>query len=334
VGQSDPGTMKRPLKGRGQPTHRAIELAAPRTSAAGGAPEEPSAGRIASALAMLCAEALAVIAPVDCAGCGANDLVLCGGCRRALGSMTQERSALVLASPEHARRHAGCRVWFSLDYDGIVKPILHELKEAGRLDLTKFLAPALAVAVVAALDCAASIVPVGETVRLVAAPSSRSSFRRRGYRPVDETLARALRRIRSPPASRTTSGALRVPRITIGLKGPVMLLISACRSAAQQRFEPLVPTGPTTQLERTTVVVRRALRLRPGVIDQAGLSRTQRWSNLHRRVSASSSLAGRYVLIVDDVVTTGATILECRRAIEAVGGVVVGAACVCRTPLN
>ena len=39
-------------------------------------------------------------------------------------------------------------------------------------------------------------------------------------------------------------------------------------------------------------------------------------------------------MIVDDILTTGATLLEARRAINAVDGVVVGASTLAKTPLN
>ncbi|OJX73880.1 ComF family protein [Leifsonia sp. 71-9] len=76
----------------------------------------------------------------------------------------------------------------------------------------------------------------------------------------------------------------------------------------------------------------RALRLTRQTQDQAGLSSAGRAANRDGSLEASRRLRGRRCLIVDDIVTTGATIAEAARAIEAVGGVVVGAAAVARTP--
>jgi predicted amidophosphoribosyltransferase len=66
--------------------------------------------------------------------------------------------------------------------------------------------------------------------------------------------------------------------------------------------------------------------------DQAALGADDRWSNLTGSVEAvEGRLDGRHLLLVDDVVTTGATLLECRRAAEAGGAVVWGAAALAHT---
>jgi predicted amidophosphoribosyltransferase len=51
-------------------------------------------------------------------------------------------------------------------------------------------------------------------------------------------------------------------------------------------------------------------------------------------MAARRPLAGRRVLLVDDVVTTGATLAEAARAVRAAGGSVVGAATLASTPLR
>lgn len=76
-----------------------------------------------------------------------------------------------------------------------------------------------------------------------------------------------------------------------------------------------------------------ALRLTRQTADQADLSRNDRAHNRAGSMSASSRLAGRSCLIVDDILTTGSTIKEATRAIHAVGGSVLGAATIAHTPL-
>lgn len=102
---------------------------------------------------------------------------------------------------------------------------------------------------------------------------------------------------------------------------------------------------PTLRLARRAAARLRArgvpltllpvLRVRPGLRDQAGLSAPERAANLggaHRVPARFVPLvAGRDVVLVDDVVTTGVTLAEAARALRAAGAVVLGAATVAAT---
>jgi len=77
---------------------------------------------------------------------------------------------------------------------------------------------------------------------------------------------------------------------------------------------------------------RPLLTLIRSVADQAALGATARRRNLAGSMEASPRLAGRAVLLVDDVLTTGSTLEEAARAVGRAGGRVVGAACLARTP--
>ncbi|PYC66472.1 phosphoribosyltransferase [Streptomyces tateyamensis] len=74
--------------------------------------------------------------------------------------------------------------------------------------------------------------------------------------------------------------------------------------------------------------------LRPArrVADQAGLSAAERRANLHRALTVPPRLhrplTGRQLLLVDDVVTTGATLAEAARALRAAGAPPLAAATV------
>lgn len=89
---------------------------------------------------------------------------------------------------------------------------------------------------------------------------------------------------------------------------------------------------------RAGVKPHRLLRLRRTTADQRGLDRIARLENLrggmHARGADGLRADGLRVVIVDDVVTTGASLIEAARALRAAGATVVGAATIAATPLR
>lgn len=81
---------------------------------------------------------------------------------------------------------------------------------------------------------------------------------------------------------------------------------------------------------RAGLASSRSLRT-SGAADQRVLGLDERARNVHGTMSARR-VAGRTVLIVDDVVTTGATLREADRALRDAGATVIGAATVASTP--
>ncbi|OUE06095.1 Adenine phosphoribosyltransferase [Clavibacter michiganensis subsp. michiganensis] len=73
-------------------------------------------------------------------------------------------------------------------------------------------------------------------------------------------------------------------------------------------------------------------RASPGCGDQAGLGVAARAANVDGCLAARIDLAGRRILVVDDVLTTGATLRETCRAIRAAGGEVVACAVLTAVP--
>ncbi|MFB2599247.1 ComF family protein [Herbiconiux sp. P17] len=225
------------------------------------APVPLSATAPPSVLAAWLADAAGLLLPVSCAGCDARDQVVCPTCRAELSP----RLATVRAGPFPGP------VVVALDYGGAVARVLSAVKEHGRTDAVRLLAPAMR----AALSCALSPSAArGATdVQIVTMPSAREAVRRRGYRPVDLLVRRAGFSVARPPG---------------------LTLVRA-------------------------------------IADQAGLSASERGANLRGAMRASGALTGRPVLLVDDVLTTGSTLVEAHRAISERGGVVVAAACLAHT---
>jgi len=198
-------------------------------------------------------DAAAVLAPVDCAGCGGADRALCERCRAELTPPCAEQTL-----------DDGTRVVAALRYDGTVREIVLAYKEQGRTDVARALAAPLLAAVSTALR---------GRCELVALPIGRAAYRRRGYDPVRMLLRKA------------------------GLGHPLAALRQTHDRAAQK-----------------------------------SLSRAARAENLAGSMVASRGIRGRRLLLVDDVVTTGASLSEAARALRAAGAEVVGAATLASTP--
>ena len=76
------------------------------------------------------------------------------------------------------------------------------------------------------------------------------------------------------------------------------------------------------------------LRVVGDVVDQASLDHDGRLANLQGALRASVWFKGRSVILVDDIVTTGASLTEAARAIEEAGGEVLGFCTIAETMLR
>lgn len=150
-------------------------------------------------------------------------------------------------------------------------------------------------------------------------------------RPLGTALARAAVGVTATAAG-TASVAGSLPLVLV----PVPSRPAARRSRG---YDPLLRMvrAAAGELRRdgATVTVLPVLRHVRRVADQAGLDASSRARNLAGALAVSPAgvrlSAGRRVVVVDDVLTTGATITEAVRALRAAGCSVAGAAVVAAT---
>jgi len=151
-------------------------------------------------------DALAVLFPVDCAGCGAPDRSVCDACTATLSS-----------PPISSTTPGGLPVRSALRYEGTPRRLLLALKEANRTDVARTLRRRLTPLIDPALT-------------LVAVPPSRQAWRRRGYDPVRLLAPSAVRALEvtrqtsvqkslsEAERARNRAGSLRATRSLAGLR--------------------------------------------------------------------------------------------------------------------
>jgi len=200
--------------------------------------------RAGQAVADAVVDALAVILPVTCSGCGVADRAVCGTC-----------AAAFAGTPIHRRTALGTPILSGTTYEDRVAHVLKAFKDGGRTDAAGVLGAALLRAVQHGFEEYPSEMPVV----LVPVPSSREAYRQRGFRPLQTIAARA------------------------GL--------------------PIVP----------------ALTVSRRVADQSRLSSGARARNIAGAYRVTRELSGRRCVLIDDVVTTGASLDEAERAVVAAG---------------
>jgi len=126
------------------------------------------------------------------------------------------------------------------------------------------------------------------------------------------------------------------------------LVLAECAAALSADVEALVPVPLARARERErgfnqARLVADRLGPRLGVpvrarwlarardtVPQTDLSASARRANVAGAFVASSSASGRHIVVIDDVLTTGATVAECARALRAAGAARVGVVTVAR----
>jgi len=247
------------------------------------------------------ADALTFVLPVACAGCGEPDAALCDACRAALRP-----------SPGRRTLASGLVVTSGLALDGVAARVVRALKEDGRTGLAAALAPALAAAV----------------ARAVADPGAGAGLVARAGAGAFGDEVGLVARAGAGSVGDAGAGVGLVARALADAEAVEALVpVPASRSALRRRGYAVVELVA----RRAGLPVRPLLRAARAVSDQRGLDREERRRNVAGSLRARPS-AGLRVLVMDDVVTTGATLEEAERALRAAGARVVGAATAAATP--
>jgi predicted amidophosphoribosyltransferase len=100
---------------------------------------------------------------------------------------------------------------------------------------------------------------------------------------------------------------------------------SRIQNFAKRGFQPSLLLARQLANRVPTARVMNALVLDGEVLDQVGLSSTERIANLRGRMRLNQSVAKKALYLVDDVVTTGATIQEAWETVALGGAITLGA---------
>ena len=236
-----------------------------------------------------------LVVPLDCGGCGTPDVRLCLSCSAHLGCVRRVEAA----APRLDRLGEGSAwpVYAAGSYTGPVRELVVAWKDRDRADLTSALAPALRLLAAELCDQVLRGAQDGRDIWIVPVPSTASARRRRGREPVTE-----LARIVAAQAGARAPGRVRTVRAL----------------------------GHVHRLSAVRDQVGLGVRARSGNL-AGSLDVRARWRAALRTGSAPRALPPLCVL-VDDVLTTGATLAESARAIQSCGGVVVAAVVLAATP--
>lgn len=156
-----------------------------------------------------------------------------------------------------------------------------------------------------------------------------------GRRDLDRVLRPLLREaLAAAVAGSTDLGAA----LRAGVAVPVVPAPSAAHSRRARGEQPLARLVATALSGTRGLRVLPALEHQRRVADQAGLGRGERAANLHGALRVAPRYRPRVVgcpcLLVDDVVTTGATLAEAARALRAAGATQLVAVTVAATRRN
>lgn len=300
-------------------------------------PDERVTGHAGPVLLAALDDVARLVLPVACPGCDAPDVRWCESCLAPL------RAPLRRREPDAPRLDrldgvAPLPVWAPAPYTGPVRGVVVAWKDRGRVDLDRPLAdvarragtalgpvlgavlgpgrgPELGPALGPGLGAVPGEGPAGCQVLVVPAPTTRAARRARGRDPV-ALLARAVAAGLDASGTPARSAALLVHR---GRARDQVGLGARARGAR---------LGAVAVAPGRLLGTRAGGLVRPVVGPPAGARR----GAAGRRPSTGAPAPVVACLLVDDVVTTGATLAACERALTSAGALVLGAVALAATP--
>ncbi len=155
-----------------------------------------------------------------------------------------------------------------------------------------------------------------------------TAWKERGRRDVSVYLARALARsVHEAGVAARTQSASDVGCVTIV---PIPASCAARRRRGEDAWARVVRQAMQVADPPVGLTLARCLRLTRQPRDQAGLTALERKANLAEALACDAPPEGP-VIIVDDIVTTGATLAEAARALRVAGAGEVRAAAIAAT---
>ncbi|MET3903768.1 phosphoribosyltransferase family protein [Paenarthrobacter sp. 4246] len=287
---------RQPLRARDPDLHPVDPVRARRRG-----PDRQGRGRLLAALQGTVVDLLRLLVPVDCVCCSAEDTVLCGDCAKRVRQLCSQPFRAELESPALVEADGTVKIGVVAagPYRDELAQCILSFKRFGQWRLAGVLAPCLGKAVQRAIGGSSGLC-------LVPIPTSGRAYRMRGFSPLHLLL------------------------FCLRMRG----MLSECPTidALEKRRD-----SPAAYISRALIrnLLARAADSLAGKgtwgsgAGQKGLGRGARASRVRgsMRVRSRSlkEISGRRCILVDDVLTTGATLAEAMRAVETAGGVVCGA---------
>ena len=245
------------------------------------------------------ADLIDLVLPESCAGCGGAPVLLCDACALPLGAP---------ARPARTTPDGLPPPWTVAAYEGPLRAVLAAYKEHGRTALAVPLGEALA-----------------RSLRAALAPH------------LTDTRGEGRRVRGEQPPQRADARDERV--LSLGHDPPAVVWVPSRRRAVRRRGHDAVQGLVEVAVRRlradgVQVIGMDALKQRKRVADQSALTAAQRSANLQGalEVKPRAEVVGRSIVLVDDVVTTGASLAEAGRVLRTAGADLLGAATIAATP--